>query len=82
MGGVFVRSPQLYRSGDAEGDSVKRVKKFFLTFMSLELVLVVGVASSSRWRFFKIGRKVGGARSKFKLGQEVKWLINWSVSQC
>ena len=48
MGGVFVRSPQLYRSGDAEGDSVKCVKKFFLTFMSLGLVLVVGVASSSR----------------------------------
>ena len=53
-----------------------------LTFMSLGLVSIVGVVNSSRLRFFKIGWKVGGARSKFKFGQVVKWLTNWSVSQC
>ena len=47
-----------------------------LTFMSLGLVSTVGVINSSRLRFFKIGWKVGGARSKFKFGQAVKRLTN------
>lgn len=53
-----------------------------MTFVSLGLFLGAGGDTDSRWRFLTMGRQVGGARSKFKLGQVEKWLMNCKVSQC
>ena len=53
-----------------------------MTFVSLGLFLGAGSDRVNRWRFFTTGCQVGGARSKFKLGQVEKWPMNCKVSQC